>query len=248
MNLEGKVALITGGSRGIGKSIALKLASLGANVIINYSSNETKANKVVDEIKELGSEGIAIKADVSNVEQAKNLIDEALSKFNKIDILVNNAGITKDNLIMRMTEEDWDLVLDINLKGSFNVTKSIIRKMIKQKHGSIINISSIVGLTGNAGQCNYSASKAGIIGLTKSLAKEVGKKNIRVNAIAPGFIETDMTDKLPDKIKAEYIKGIALNKLGQPEDVANAVAFLASDYAKYITGQVIVVDGGLGTN
>ncbi|WP_034600862.1 3-oxoacyl-[acyl-carrier-protein] reductase [Clostridiisalibacter paucivorans] len=248
MNLEGKVALITGGSRGIGKSIALKLASLGANVIINYSSNETKANKVVDEIKELGSEGIAIKADVSNVEQAKNLIDEALSKFNKIDILVNNAGITKDNLIMRMTEEDWDLVLDINLKGSFNVTKSIIRKMIKQKHGSIINISSIVGLTGNAGQCNYSASKAGIIGLTKSLAKEVGKKNIRVNAIAPGFIETDMTDKLPDKIKAEYIKGIALNKLGQPDDVANAVAFLASDYAKYITGQVIVVDGGLGTN
>lgn len=248
MNLEGKVALITGGSRGIGKSIALKLASLGANVIINYSSNETKANKVVDEIKELGSEGIAIKADVSNVEQAKNLIDEALSKFNKIDILVNNAGITKDNLIMRMTEEDWDLVLDINLKGSFNVTKSIIRKMIKQKYGSIINISSIVGLTGNAGQCNYSASKAGIIGLTKSLAKEVGKKNIRVNAIAPGFIETDMTDKLPDKIKAEYIKGIALNKLGQPDDVANAVAFLASDYAKYITGQVIVVDGGLGTN
>ncbi|EOD00561.1 3-oxoacyl-[acyl-carrier-protein] reductase [Caldisalinibacter kiritimatiensis] len=245
MDLKGKVALITGGSRGIGKAIAIKLASLGADIIINYVSSEQRAKDVVKEIESVGRKGLAVKADVSKMEEAKNLIDAAIKEFGKIDILVNNAGITKDNLLMRMSEEEWDAVLNINLKGTFNVTKSIIRKMIKQKNGSIINISSVVGLTGNAGQCNYSASKAGIVGFTKSLAKEVGKKNIRVNAIAPGFIQTDMTDKLPDKIKEEYIKNIPLNKLGEPDDIANMVAFLASDLSKYITGQVLTVDGGM---
>lgn len=245
MNLEGKTALVTGGSRGIGEKIVLTLADYGANVIINYSNNDEKAKKVVDEVEKIGKKALAIKADISNMEEAKKLIEESYKEFDKIDILVNNAGITKDNLIMRMSEDDWDKVMNVNLKGAFNVTKSIIRKMIKQKSGSIINISSIVGLHGNAGQCNYSASKAGLLGLTKSLAKEVGKKNIRVNSIAPGFIETEMTDKLSNKVKDNYLKDIPLNKLGETSDVANTVLFLSSDLSKYMTGQVLVVDGGL---
>ncbi|KNF08775.1 3-oxoacyl-[acyl-carrier-protein] reductase FabG [Gottschalkia purinilytica] len=245
MNLQGKVALVTGGSRGLGRAIAIKLAELGADIVINYSSSEDQALKVKEEIENLGRRALVIKADISNIEEASNLVSESLNEFSKIDILVNNAGITKDNLLLRMTENEWDDVININLKGTFNVTKSLIRSMIKQRDCSIINVASIVGVSGNAGQCNYSASKAGVIGFTKSLAKEVAKKNVRVNAIAPGFIETDMTGKLSDKIIDEYLKSIPLGKLGEPEDVANAVAFLASDMSKYITGQVLVVDGGL---
>ncbi|MTI47696.1 3-oxoacyl-[acyl-carrier-protein] reductase [Sporosalibacterium faouarense] len=245
MDLNGKVALVTGGSRGIGKAIALKLASLGAKVVINYSSSDVKAKEVVEEIKGLGSDALAVKANVAKMDETKNLIEKAIEKFEKVDILVNNAGITRDNLLMRMSEEEWDSVFNVNMKGTFNVTKSLIRSMIKQKNCSIINIASVVGITGNAGQSNYSASKAGIIGFTKSIAKEVAKKNVRVNAIAPGFIETAMTDELSDKVKDEYMKNIPLKRLGKPEDIANTVAFLASDMSSYITGQVIVVDGGM---
>lgn len=245
MDLKGKVALITGGSRNIGKAIALKLAALGADIIINYSSNEAKAEEVVNEIKALGRDAIAVKANVSLLEDAKNLVEKAVDKFQKVDILVNNAGVTRDNLLMRMSEEEWDKVFEVNLKGTFNVTKSLIRSMIKQKNCSIINITSVVGITGNAGQCNYSASKAGLIGFTKSLSKEVAKKKVRVNAVAPGFIATDMTDVLPDKVKDEYMKGIPMQRFGKSEDIANAVAFLASDMSDYITGQVLVVDGGM---
>jgi 3-oxoacyl-[acyl-carrier protein] reductase len=245
MDLKGKVALITGGSRGIGKAIALKLASLGADIVINYSSSDKKAKEVIEQVKAMGRQGIAVKADVSIMNEAEKLVNEGIDKFGKIDILVNNAGITRDNLLMRMTEQEWDDVLNVNLKGTFNVTKSAIRKMLRQKNGSIINISSVVGVTGNAGQCNYSASKAGMIGFTKSLAKEVGKKSVRVNAVAPGFIKTDMTDALSEELKQEYLKNIPLNRLGTPEDIANAVAFLASDISQYITGQVIIVDGGM---
>lgn len=245
MNISGKKVIITGGSRGIGKEIALTLAKHGADIIINYSNSPKKALEVVDMIKELGANAYAIKADISKMDEASNLIKEAYDKFGNIDVLVNNAGITKDNLLMRMTEEEWDDVMAVNLKGTFNVTKSIIRKMMKQKSGSIINISSVVGITGNPGQCNYSASKAGIIGFTKSLAKEIGKKNIRVNAIAPGFIQTEMTDQLNEDLKKSYLNNIALNKFGNATDVANAVLFLSSDLSEYITGQTLVVDGGL---
>lgn len=245
MDLKGKVALVTGGSRGLGRAIALKLASLGANIILNYSSSEKKALELKHELVSFGVDALVVKADISKMKEAEYLVDEGLKYFSKIDILVNNAGITKDNLLMRMTEDEWDDVMNVNLKGTFNVTKALIRSMIKQKNCSIINIASVVGVSGNAGQCNYSASKAGIIGFTKSLAKEVAKKNIRVNAVAPGFIHTDMTDKLPEKVVEEYLKNIPLNKLGKPENVADSVAFLASDMSEYITGQVLVVDGGL---
>ncbi|MBS4539763.1 3-oxoacyl-[Clostridium sp. D2Q-11] len=245
MDLNGKTAIITGGSRGIGKEIALTLAQNGADIIINYSNSSTKALEVVDMINNLGRKAYAIKADISKMEEANKLIEESYEKVGKIDILVNNAGITRDNLLMRMSEKEWDDVIEVNLKGTFNVTKSIVRKMMKQKSGSIINISSIVGITGNPGQCNYSASKAGIIGFTKSLAKEIGKKNIRVNAIAPGFIQTDMTKELNEDIKEAYLKNIALNKFGTATDVANTVLFLSSNLSQYITGQTLVVDGGL---
>ncbi|WP_425448959.1 3-oxoacyl-[acyl-carrier-protein] reductase [Dethiothermospora halolimnae] len=245
MNLEGKVALITGGSRGIGKAIAFKLAELGADIAINYSNNKERADKVVEEIKSMGRDAISIKGNVAKMEEAKDIVKKTKDKYDRIDILVNNAGITRDNLLMRMKEKEWDAVMDVNLKGTFNMSKSIIRSMLKQKNCSIINIASVVGISGNAGQCNYSASKAGIIGFTKSLAKEVAKKNVRVNAVAPGFIKTDMTDELPDKVKDEYINSIPLNRLGTPEDVANTVAFLASDLSEYLTGQVLTVDGGM---
>ncbi|WP_228370486.1 3-oxoacyl-[acyl-carrier-protein] reductase [Gottschalkia acidurici] len=242
MSLKDKVALVTGGSRGIGKAVALKLASLGADIaIVDINTSE----QVVEEIEKLGRKAISLKADVSKMEETNEVVSEVLKEFGKVDILVNNAGITRDNLLMKMSEEDWDSVMNINLKGSFNMTKSLIRPMLKQKICSIINMASVVGVAGNAGQCNYSASKAGLIGFTKSLAKEVAKKNIRVNAVAPGFIKSDMTDKLDDKIIEGYLANIPLGRLGDIEDIADTVAFLASDMSKYITGQVLVVDGGL---
>lgn len=243
--LNGYCAVVTGATKGIGRAISLKLAKEGANIVINYNRSEEEAASLKEEIDSLGVESIIVRADVSKMEDAENLIKTAKSHFGKIDVLVNNAGIVKDNLIMRMKEEDFDRVIDINLKGTFNCMKLIAPIMLKQKHGKIINISSIVGICGNAGQVNYSASKAGIIGMTKSLAKELGSRNIQVNAIAPGYICTDMTSSLGDNVKADMEKLIPLRKLGQPEDVANLVNFLASSESDYITGQVINVDGGL---
>lgn len=243
--LKGKCAIITGASRGLGKAIALKLASLGANIVLNYRSSEKEALEVENEIKQMGVEVISVKGDISKLKEVENLVSVAKERFGNVDIMVNNAGITKDTLILRMKEEDFDSVIDVNLKGVFNCLKAITPIMVKQKHGKIISISSVVGISGNAGQVNYAASKAGIIGMTKSLAKEVGSRGINVNAVAPGFIETDMTDALGDKFKEEAKKSIPLKKLGKPEDVANVVAFLASESSDYVTGQVIQVDGGM---
>lgn len=243
--LKGKCAIVTGAAKGIGKAIALKLASLGANIVLNYRSSEEKAIETENEIKALGVEVLRVKGDISNISDVENLINTAKEKFGKIDIMVNNAGITKDTLILRMKEEDFDSVINVNLKGVFNCLKTITPIMVKQREGKIINLSSVVGLSGNAGQVNYAASKAGVIGMTKSLAKEIGARGITVNAVAPGFIETDMTEVLGDKFKEEAKKSIPLKRLGKPEDVANVVAFLASEDANYITGQVIQVDGGM---
>ena len=242
ISLKGKVAVITGSGRGIGKSIALKLASLKADIVV---SDLIDTKDTVSEIESLGQKAIGVQCDVSNEEDVKNLIDKSLETFGKIDILVNNAGITKDNLTMRLPVEDWDSVININLKGAFLCTKAAMRPMMKQKSGNIINVASIIGLIGNAGQVNYSASKAGVIAMTKTVAQEVGSRNINVNAIAPGFIDTAMTQKLPDKVKEELLERIPLKRLGSQEDVANLVAFLASDQANYITGQVFVLDGGM---
>ena len=243
--LKGNCALVTGASRGIGKAIALKLASLGANLVLNYRSSEQEALEVEKQVKDMGVDAISVKGDISKLEDVETLVSTAKEKFGAIDIMVNNAGITKDTLILRMKEEDFDTVIDVNLKGVFNCLKTITPVMVRQKYGKIINLSSVVGISGNAGQVNYSASKAGVIGMTKSLAKEVGSRGINVNAVAPGFIETDMTDVLGDKYKDEIKKNIPLKKLGKPEDVANVVAFLASENSEYITGQVIHVDGGM---
>jgi 3-oxoacyl-[acyl-carrier protein] reductase len=243
--LKDKCAIVTGASKGIGKAIALKLASLGANIVINYRSSESEALKLKEEIISKGVKCIAVQGDVSKFDDAANIVKAALDNFGAVDILVNNAGVTKDTLLLRMKEEDFNFVVDTNLKGTFNCIKQVTPLMLKQRSGRIINISSIVGLIGNAGQVNYAASKAGIIGMTKSLAKEVGSRGITVNAVAPGFIETDMTDVLSDKIKDSLLTNIPLGKLGKPEDVAKAVAFLSSDDASYITGQVINVDGGM---
>lgn len=242
--LKDKVALVTGGAQGIGEAIARKLASEGASIAI-IDVNLEKAKATADDIKQLGVETEAYKADVSNTGEVQEVVDKVFEKFKKIDILVNNAGITRDTLLMRMTEEDWDLVININLKGAFNFTKAVTKIMAKQRNGSIINISSVVGLFGNAGQANYSASKAGLIGLTKSTAKEFAGRNVRANAIAPGFIKTAMTDKLRQDVINKYLENIPLKTLGTPQDVANAVLFLASDLSSYITGEVIRVDGGL---
>lgn len=231
MNLEGKAALVTGASRGIGREIALDLARQGANVAVNFSGSEAKANEVVDEIKALGREAFAVKCDVSNSSEVADMVKAVIDTFGKLDILVNNAGITKDNLLMRMKEEEWDDVININLKGVFLCTKAVTRQMMKQRQGRIINIASIVGVNGNPGQANYVAAKAGVIGLTKTAAKELASRNITVNAIAPGFITTDMTDKLPEEVKAEMLKQIPLSRFGEPKDIAKAVSFLASDDA-----------------
>ncbi len=243
--LQGKTAVITGSGRGIGKAIAMKLASLGADVVINDIPQSEDADKTSEEIKSLGVDSIVVKGDVRNAADVQNLINETLGKFGRLDIFVNNAGVTRDGLMLRMSEEDWDLVMDINLKGAFNCIKAAVKPMMKQRSGSIINIASIVGVMGNAGQANYSASKAGLIGLTKTTAKEFASRGIRCNAVAPGFIESAMTDKLSDEVKREYFKSIPLAKFGTVDNVADVVAFLASDMSAYVTGQVINIDGGL---
>jgi 3-oxoacyl-[acyl-carrier protein] reductase len=242
--LKNKVALVTGGARGIGKAIVLELASQGAHIVIS-DIDEMGAKKTADEAKALGIQSISIKADVSSSQDVESLIKTVLEQFGKIDILVNNAGITRDNLLMRMSEDEWDTVLRINLKGTFLCTKAVIRPMMKNRYGKIINISSVVGVMGNAGQSNYSASKAGLIGFTKSVAKEVGAKGIQVNAVAPGFIETEMTNVLSDDIKEAYYSVIPAKRAGTVIDVAKVVSFLASPGSDYITGQVIHIDGGM---
>lgn len=245
MMLKGKNAVVTGASRGIGRAIALKFADLGANVVLNYRSDVNSVNGVIKEIEAKGVKAVAIQGDVSSFEDSKKIIDKAIEKLGSIDILVNNAGITKDSLIMRMKEEEFDKVIEVNLKGVFNCIRHTVPIMMKQRSGKIINISSVVGLSGNAGQANYASAKAGVIGMTKSVAKEIASRGITVNAIAPGYIETDMTEVLSDKVKETVKLNIPLKKLGSPEDIANTAAFLASDMASYITGQVISVDGGM---
>ncbi len=243
--LNGKIAVVTGASRGIGRQIALTMAKEGATVIVNYNGSAAKAEDVVKEICEAGGQAEAVQCNVSDYAKAEEFLKYVIGKYKRIDILVNNAGITKDNLLMKMSEEEFDSVIDINLKGAFNCVKHVSRQMLKQKGGRIINISSVSGVMGNAGQANYCASKAGVIGLTKSVARELGSRGITVNAIAPGFIETEMTDVLPDSVKEAMGAQIPLKKFGKTEDVANMAAFLASDKAGYITGQVICVDGGM---
>ena len=245
MQLTGKTAIVTGGARGIGKSIAMTLAAAGANIVINYTSSSKAAEEVVEEAKKLGVSALAVKADVSKNDEIENLVKEVLNQFGSIDILVNNAGITRDNLLIRMSEEDFQAVIDINLKGAFICTKHVSKVMMKQRTGKIINIASVVGVMGNAGQSNYAASKAGLIGFTKSIAKELAKRNINVNAVAPGYIETDMTASLPEKVREEFMINIPMARGGVPQDVANVVLFLSSKYSDYITGQVINIDGGM---
>lgn len=243
--LKGKSALVTGASRGIGRAIAIELARQGVNVAVNFAGNAKKAEDVVAEIKALGSQAFAIKADVANSDEVAAMVKETVDAFGSLDILVNNAGITRDGLIMRMKEDDWDAVINTNLKGVFNCAKAVTRQMMKQRYGRIINISSVVGVLGNAGQANYVAAKAGVIGLTKTLARELANRNINVNAVAPGFIETDMTDELSEEIKQELLKQIPLAKLGKAEDIAAVVRFLVSEDANYMTGQTLHVDGGM---
>ena len=244
MHLTDNVAVVTGSTKGIGKAIALEFARHGAKVVVSGRSEE-RANRVCQEIAAAGGEAIAVIGDVSRAEDARKLIDTAVEKFGKVDILVNNAGITRDTLLMRMNESDWDAVINVNLKGAFNCIKAVTRQMMKQRYGRIINITSVVGQMGNAGQANYAASKAGLIGLTKSVARELASRNITCNAIAPGFIETDMTGELDEKVKESLKNQIPLGRLGTVEDVARAVSFLASKDAAYITGQVLNVDGGM---
>ncbi|MFB5087089.1 3-oxoacyl-[acyl-carrier-protein] reductase [Psychrobacillus sp. PGGUH221] len=243
--LDGKSAIVTGASRGIGKDIALYLAKEGAKVAVNFSGSKEKAEEVVEEIKSFGGEAFAIQANVDQSEDVQNLISATLENFGSIDILINNAGITRDNLLMRMKEQEWDDVLNTNLKGVFLSTKAVTRQMMKQRKGRIINITSIVGVSGNPGQANYVAAKAGVIGLTKTTALELASRNITVNAVAPGFITTDMTEALPEEVKAQMLSQIPLAKFGNTEDIAKVVAFLASDDANYITGQTLHVNGGM---
>lgn len=245
MNLKGKTALVTGGSRGIGRAIALELAAQGANIVVNYTRNAEMAAGVVAELEVLGVQALAVQADVSVASEAERLVDQAAALTGQIDLLINNAGITRDTLLIRMKEEDWDDVLQINLKGAFLMTKLVGKAMLKKKAGRIVNITSVVGVMGNPGQANYAASKAGLIGLTKSAAKEFASRGITVNAVAPGFIRTDMTDALSEDVKAKYAEAIPLGAMGEAEDIARTVAFLCSEGARYITGQVLLVDGGL---
>ena len=245
MEEEKKVAFITGGSRGIGKEVALKFAENGYNIVINYVSDKTNVEELEKEFKEKNVESLILKADVSKQSEVQEVVEKAIEKFGRIDVLVNNAGITKDNLLMRMTEEEFDKVIEINLKGTYLVTKLVTKYMMKKRSGSIINLSSVVGVAGNAGQCNYSASKAGIIGFTKSIAKELASRNIRANAVAPGFIETDMTNVLSDSVKESIHNQIPLKRMGTAKEVAELIYFLGSEKSSYITGQVINVDGGM---
>lgn len=243
--LEGKIALVTGGARGIGKAITEKLAELGATVIINYSGSEEKAKALCEEIRNRGGNADIMKCNVSDYEECENLAKNVLEKYKRLDILVNNAGITRDGLIMRMSEKDYDDVLNTNLKGAFNMIRHFSKSFLKQRSGHIINISSVSGVMGNPGQANYSASKAGIIGLTKSVARELASRGVCVNAVAPGFIQTDMTEQMPEAAKEGMTKMIPLGRIGQPQDIAEMVAFLADEKAGYITGQVFCVDGGM---
>ena len=245
MHLKDKIAIVTGGSRGIGKEICLKFASLGANLVINYIGDKTQAEDTKAECEKLGAKVALSEGDVSKMADCEKLFQTAMDTFGRVDILVNNAGITSDNLLMRMSEEEFDAVIAVNLKGTFNCMKQAARPMMKQKYGKIINMASVVGVTGNAGQVNYAASKAGVIGMTKSMAKELANRGVTVNAIAPGFIRTAMTDVLSDDVKAEITRVIPMGVMGETEDVANLAAFLASDASRYITGQVINVDGGM---
>ena len=245
MQLTDKVALVTGASRGIGRAIALLMAKQGADVVVNYSGSEGAAQETVDAILAMGRKAIKIKANVGNADEVAAMVEEAHSTFGRIDILVNNAGITRDGLLMRMKDSDWDDVININLKGVYLMTKAVSKIMMKQRSGKIVNMTSVVGVTGNAGQANYSASKAGVIGFTKTCAKELASRGITVNAIAPGFIHTDMTDVLPDKVKEAMVHTIPLGRMAEPDEVAAVAVFLASDMSSYITGQVINVDGGM---
>lgn len=243
--LSEQVALVTGASRGLGRSIALELAKNGANVVVNYAGNEAKAKEVVEEIKQLGQESFDVQADVSSEEDVKRMVKQVTDEFGRLDILVNNAGITKDNLIMRMKEEEFDQVVNTNLKGAFLCTKAVTRQMMRQRRGKIVNVASIVGVRGNPGQANYVAAKAGVIGLTKTTAQELASRNILVNAVAPGFIATDMTDVLTDEQRETILSMVPLARLGNPEDVAKVVRFLASSDSDYMTGQTLHIDGGM---
>ena len=243
--MEGKVAVVTGASRGIGKAIAVKLASKGATVVINYNGSRERAEEVKNEVESAGGKAVIIQCNVADFDACKEFIETVIKEQGRIDILVNNAGITKDGLIMKMKEEDFDSVLNVNLKGTFNTIRHSARQMLKQRCGKIINISSVSGILGNVGQANYAASKAGVIGLTKTMARELGSRGITVNAIAPGFVDTEMTEVLSEEIRENACKQIILGRFGKPEDIANTAVFLASDKADYITGQVISVDGGM---
>nr|WP_325179336.1 3-oxoacyl-[acyl-carrier-protein] reductase [uncultured Oscillibacter sp.] len=245
MKFEGKTAVVTGGSRGIGRAVCLELAAGGANVVLCYAGNEAAAQETVQAVEALGTKALAVRCDVSDAVQVDALVKSAVEVFGRIDILVNNAGITRDNLLMRMSEADFDAVVAANLKGAFLCMKAASRLMLKQRYGRIVNLSSVVGLRGNAGQVNYAASKAGVIGMTKSLAKELASRGVTVNAVAPGFIETDMTAALSEAARSAAQGSIPMGRLGGPEDVARAVGFLASDDAAYVTGQVLAVDGGM---
>ena len=245
MSLQGKCALVTGGSRGIGRAVCLELARQGARVAVNYAGNAAAAEETVKACQDLGAEAFAIQADVADAAACDAMVKEVLSRFGRVDILVNNAGVTRDGLMLTMKESDWDTVLDTNLKGAFQCMKAVYRPMMKQKYGRVVNLSSIVGVRGNAGQANYAASKAGLIGLTKSMAKELAARNVTVNAVAPGFLDTDMTAALPEKAREAMLASIPMGRLGQAEDVARAVAFFAGDESAYVTGQVLCVDGGM---
>jgi 3-oxoacyl-[acyl-carrier protein] reductase len=243
--LKDEVAIVTGSSRGIGAATAIKLAEEGADLVINYNSDRESAEETAAKVRELGRKAIIVQGNVANSDDAKNLIKSTIDEYGKIDILVNNAGITKDGLILRMKEKDFSNVIDVNLKGTFNCTKNAIRYMMKQRHGKIVNLSSVVGLMGNAGQANYAASKAGVVGFSKSIAKEVSKRGINVNVVAPGYIDTEMTEELPSQVKEDMLDNIPLNRFGEVEDVANVILFLVSPLANYVNGQTINIDGGM---